>query len=216
MKKTEYVYRYLAEQILLDRKSKFVERELAKLFVVSPNTVSLALAPLKRSGAVDMHLRNFEITNLEKLLQFWAVNRRPDKDIVYKSYIEVKNIVDIEKRMPNQIAFTNCSGYVNIFGNDVSDYGTVYVYAAENALKEIKIRFPEKALSNRVKSYNLFVLKPDEILEERIKKHNLDHSSVSIPQLYVDLWNSSEWYSYEFLKKLKKRISEMYGRAILE
>jgi hypothetical protein len=216
MKKTEYVYRHLLEKLLVDRKSIFVEREIATLFGISPNTVSMALAPLKRSGAVSINLRNFQITSFEKLLLFWAVNRRPDKDIVYKTYVNVKNVTEIEKYMPADVAYTNCSGYINIFGNDASDYGSVYVYATEKDLKEIIKRFPENQFSKRTKGYNLFVLKPDKVLEEKMAQHNLDHSSVSIPQLYVDLWNSSEWYSYEFLKKLKNRINDMYGKPILE
>ncbi|MGD0729342.1 MAG: hypothetical protein ABR981_04675 [Candidatus Micrarchaeaceae archaeon] len=216
MKKIELVYRDILQTALSNKKSKFVVREIAKELGISPNTVSFAIMPLKRSGAVKMYLRHFDIINFDKLLAFWAVNRNMDKDIIYRTYVPVKNAEQIEKKMPNEIAYTCCSGYKNLFGNDVSDYSGVYVYAAEDSLMEIKKRFPERKLSERANDYNLFVLKPDKILEEKINSHKLEHDTVSIPQLYVDLWNTTEWYSYEFLKRLKKRINDTYGKAILE
>ena len=63
---------------------------------------------------------------------------------------------------------------------------------------------------------NLVVMKPDGELARRIDSHSLSHSSVSLPQLYVDLWNSNTWYAYEFLKKLEKRIDDIYAKAVLE
>jgi biotin operon repressor len=216
MRKIEIVYRYLIERILADKKTKFVGREIARELGISPNTISNAIAPLKRSGAADVHKRYFEVTNLEKTLAYWAVNRQLEKDIVYKTYVAVKNVDEIEKRMPSEIAYTCCSGYKNIFGNDVSDYGKVYVYAAESALIEIKRRFPERRLSAKVEGSNLFVLSPDSILESMILSGKLEHSSVQLSQLYVDLWNTSEWYSYEFLKRLGKKIDDKYGEIILE
>jgi len=42
---------------------------------------------------------------------------------------------------------------------------------------------------------------PDYILAEKIENGLLEHSSVSMPQLYVDLWNTKEWYAYEFFEE---------------
>ena len=216
MRKTGTVYRYLIEKVLADRKLKFVGREIARELGVSPNTISNALAPLKNSGAADVHKRYFEITDMSKTLAYWAVSRQLQNDIEYRTYVPVKNVDEIEKRMPGEIAYTCCSGYKNRFGNDVSDYVSVYVYATDSSLTEIKRRFPEKRLSDRADGSNLFVLAPDSILESAILSGKLEHSSVQVSQLYVDLWNTSEWYSHDFLKRLKKRIGDMYGEAILE
>ncbi len=216
MKKLGMVYRYLAETVLSNRKSKFVVRGAAAELGVSPNTVSLAIAPLKRSGAVAMYRAHFEVINLDKLLALWAVGRRLDRDVVYRTYVEFSNVQELEKHMPDGVAYTSCSGYCAIFKNDVSDYGNVYVYATASALEEIKKRFPERKLSRTVEGYNLFILKPDSVLEKMITERKLKGASVSLPQLYVDLWDSKEWYSYEFLKKVKKKIDDAYANAILE
>jgi hypothetical protein len=60
------------------------------------------------------------------------------------------------------------------------------------------------------------VLKPDRLLGEQIKRHKLERSSVSLPQLYADLWNTNTWYAHDFLDKLEKRIDDTYAKAILE
>lgn len=210
------VYREIAETLLKNRKSEFVERELARRLTLSPDTVSRAVAPLKNSGSVAMHRRHFEVTNFEKLIAYWAVGRKFERDIVHSTYCEVKTLGEIEGRMPAEIAYTCFTAYLYIFNSSPADYGGVYVYATEGALKEIMLRFPERDVSKRVQGHNLFVLKPDHVLEERIMKGELIHTSVSVPQLYVDLWNNSSWYSYEFLKKTKEKMDDMYEKAILE
>lgn len=216
MKKTEIVYRHILEKALYDKDMKFVERDIAKEIGISPNTVSIALAPLERSAAVRIHARHFEITDIQKILIFWAVNRNPYKDAIYKTYISIKNPEEIERRMPDEIAYTNYSAYANIFGNDAADYSEVYIYATEESLEEIKKRFPYGEFSERAEYYNLTVFKPDKVLENRIDGHKLKHSSVSVPQLFADMWNVNEWYSYDFMKRLKDKINGMYGKTILE
>ncbi len=216
MNKTNVVYREVAEAVLVNRKTALVGREIAKRIGASPDTVSSALTPLKKIGAIAMYRRHFEVVNFKKLLLVWAVNRKFDRDISYRTYVEVKDIQEIEDRLPGEIAYTNYSGYVKLFGNDASSYGEVYVYASESAMKEIKIRFPPKNISKGSEYSNLIVLKPDGVLGKRIIDRELTNSSVSLPQLYVDLWTNGSWYAYEFLKKLEKRIDDAYANAILE
>lgn len=217
MKKSEIVYRYILEKAIYDKTATFVERSIANELGISPNTVSIALAPLSRSGAVKIHARHFDVLNIGKMLIFWAVNRRPDKDVIYKTYVQMRNPDVIERQMPDEIAYTVYSGYVNIFGNDASDYSEVYVYATAESLEEIKARFPKNKLSQvRSRYYNLFVLKPDNVLERQINGHMLKYSSVSVPQLFADMWNVNQWYSYDFMKKLREKINGIYGKTILE
>lgn len=216
MKKSGMVYRYIAERVLADRKAKLVVREIARELGISPNTVSLAIAPLQRSGAAAMYLRHFEVTDLSKLLSFWAVTRKLSRDVIYSTYVEMKAASEVEERMPDGIAYTCCSGYTAMFGNDVSDYSSVYVYAPEYQAREIMGRFPAMEMSKRAAGHNLFVLKPDPALKIAITEGGLAHSTAPLTQLYVDLWGSGEWYSYEFMIRLRKRIGDMYGKAILE
>lgn len=214
MNKSGIVYRHIAEKLLRNRKAKFVERELARQLGISPDTVSNAIKPLKGIGIATVYRTYFEVHNLNKLLVFWAVNRKLEKDIIYKAYIEIRDIKEIEDRLPGEIAYTEFSAYVKEFGNDAASYSEVYAYATEHACAEIGKRFRPANVRNGY--CNLILLKPDGILEEKIIQNELEHSSVSMPQMYVDLWNNNTWYAAEFLKKLEKRIGDKYAKAILE
>jgi hypothetical protein len=216
MNKNGIIYRHIAETLLKNRKEKFTERGIARSMKISPNTVSYAIAPLKKIGAVQVYRTYFEIANFKKLLLFWSVNRKFDKDIVYSTYLGIKEVSEIENHLPNEIAYTNFSGYTKLFGNDAAAYGEVYVYAAEKSLTEIKERFGIQKDREGSSYKNLIVLKPDTILEERILKRELIHSTVSLPQLYVDLWNNNTWNANTFITKLEKRIDDIYAKAILE
>lgn len=216
MKKTNIICREILEKCLINRKQKFIGRDLARLLSVSPDTVSSALAPLKSIGAISMYPRHFEVINFKKALLFFSVNRQLSKDMAYSTYADVKSISSIEDRLPEGIAYTNYSGYTKNFSNDAAAYGEVYVYATEFALDEIKKRFPKSAVSRRSEYKNLFVMNADYVLEKKIMGNNLIHSSVSLPQLYADLWNTESWYAYEFLKKLEKKIDDAYANAVLD
>ncbi len=214
MHKNQMVYRVLLETSLKNKNSKFIMRDIGRALSISPNTVSLAIKPLESIGAVSKSERSFTVINFEKLINFWAVLRNFEKDIVYRTYVKEKED-EIEKRMPHECAFTCYSAYTLLFGNDAADYSTVYAYATEKGLKQIKIRFPEQRLSQKSDYFNLVILKPDPVLAEAIDRGLLVKNSVSISQVYVDLWNNKEWNASEFLNKLKKRMDDMYGKAIL-
>jgi len=217
MNKTNMVYRHVAEKALANRKARLVVRGVAKELGISPDTVSNAIAPLKRIGAVSMYSRHFEVVAFKKLLVFWAVNRRFERDIAYSTYVPIKSAEELENYMPDEIAFTNFSGYCKNFTNNAADYGEVYVYAGEGSMAEIKKRFPKSTDSPRGGRYNnLTVLRPDRVLEEKIENHTITNSSVSLPQLYADLWNNGSWMAYEFIKRLEEKIDGLYEKAILE
>ena len=214
MKKNQVIYRFIAQATLQNKKTKFVMRDIARTLKISPNTVSLTVKSLVNIGAVTQYGNYFSISDFNKLIDFWAVKRDISKDIIYQTYADIEES-EIEKMMPSEVAFTCYSAYVLLFGNDASDYSGVYVYASDKGLKEIKMRFPEKKLSERSKYFNITVLKPDQLLSNMIDNGATIKSSVSVPQLYVDLWNTKDWYAYEFLKKLKIKIDDMYAKAVL-
>jgi DNA-binding transcriptional regulator YhcF (GntR family) len=216
MNKKCLAYRYIAEHALADKKMKFTVRGIASDLSVAPDTISNAAAPLKRTGAIDMQRRYFTLINFEKLLAIWAVARNFDRDIEYKTYVARRSTAEIEDMLPSGIAYTNYSGYTKLFGNAVSTYSEVYAYATEQAVEEIKKRFPKNLLSKGSDYGNLIILRPDYVLSKRIMGKALQGSAVSMPQLYVDLWNAKEWYAYEFLRRLKEKIDDKYAKAILE
>ncbi len=216
MNKSGIIYRHIADQLMVNRKEHFTERGIARTLGISPNTVSYAIAPLKKIGAVQLYRTYFEITAFKKLLLFWAVNRKFERDIVYSTYIEVGNAGEIENHLPNEIAYTSFSGYTKLFGNDAAAYGEVYAYAAEKSLAEILLRFGKPKERSGSMYKNLVILKPDIVLEKKIVERALQRSTVSLPQLYVDLWNNNTWYANTFMTKLEKRIDDIYAKAILE
>lgn len=209
------VYRYFAEGVLNDRKRHFTLRGIARELALSPNTVSLAAMQLAKVGAVTKYNGYFGVTSLEKLLVFWSVVRNLDHDIKYRTYSSL-GIAEIEKRMPAEVAYTCYSGYVALFGNDVSDYDKIYVYATESGLKEVMRRFPEMELQGKPGYSNILVLKADPVMEIMIEEHTLRKAAAPLTQIYVDLWNNKDWFAYEFLKKLRQRIEDKYAKAILQ
>jgi hypothetical protein len=208
------VCRYILEMALKNKYS-FTENGIAKELSLSPNTVSVAVRNLANVGAAAIYKRHFELKNFDKALYYFSVNRKLREDIIYSTYFK-SSVGEIEKSMPSEIAYTACSGYVNLFGNDASDYSEVYVYATERSCREIMDRFPKNRLSKASDYANIIVLKPDRILGSLISESAFDGSAAPVTQIYADLWNMKEWYAHEFEKKLKSRIDGMHGKKILQ
>lgn len=209
------VYRYILENEYEHPKQRFTENSIARILSVSPNSVSIVIRKLSDIGAVAVYNRYFEILEINKVITYWAATRKLNKDIIYSTYIN-QDVRSLEKNMPGEIAYTAYTGYVNLFGNDAADYGEVYTYATENAVLDIESRFKKKFFSPRSKYANLIVLKPDKVLDKMIKSNLLYKSTVPATQLYADLWNIKEWNSYEFIKKLKKRMDDKYAKNLLQ
>jgi hypothetical protein len=95
---------------------------------------------LRDINAVRVKQRSFEVTALDRLLLYWATHRSLKKDIVYQTRADAQ-VKDIERGMPNEIAFTGYTAYKFLFNEVPADYSEVYVYATDNGLKEVKRRF---------------------------------------------------------------------------
>ncbi len=66
MKKIEYVWRELLYRTIQQRKPVFGQQELAAMLGLSSSTVNLALAPLRRLGAVTIGKRHSEVMTTKK------------------------------------------------------------------------------------------------------------------------------------------------------
>jgi len=193
MKKTEIIYQEILFDAIENKQNKFTQLELSKRLNVSLSTVNNALKPLDKIGGISIEKRFFSIRDLEKILIFWATKRNLDKDIIYKTNVNL-SIQDIEKNLPSGITYTAYSAYKFKFNDVPADYSEVIVYS--NNPDEIKARFPFK------KGHaNLVVLKKNKEMN-RLTKNNI----VSSAQIYVDLWNLGTWYAKEFLNALGQRI----------
>jgi len=193
MKKTEIIYREVLFDITENKRNRFTQLELSKKLNVSLSTVNNALKPLDKIGGISIEKRFFSIRDLEKILIFWATKRNLDKDIIYKTNVNLP-IQDIEKNLPSKIIYTAYSAYKFKFNDVPADYSEVIVYADD--AEDIQKRFPLK------KGHaNLIVLKKDKEIDGLAK----DNTAPSA-QVYVDLWNLRTWYAKEFLKALEQRI----------
>jgi len=193
MKKTEIIYREILFDAIESKKNRFTQLELSKKLNVSLSTVNNALKPLDKIGGISIEKRFFSIRDLEKILIFWATKRNLDKDIIYKTNVNLP-IQDIEKNLPSKIIYTAYSAYKFKFNDVPADYSEVIVYADD--AEDIQKRFPLK------KGHaNLIVLKKDKEIDGLAK----DNTAPSA-QVYVDLWNLGTWYAKEFLKALEQRI----------
>ena len=191
MKKTELVYREILQSVMENKNVKLTQLELAKTLKISLSTVNNALQPLKKMGAVKVNRRNFKIINAKKILYYWASIRNLEKDIIYKTRAEFKGTVaEVEKEMPAAIVFTAYTAYKFKFKDVPADYSEVYVYCADDDLKELMKRFPQKN-----NNPNLFVLRKD-----------FKDKRMPIAQIFVDLWNIKEWYASDFVKSLEEKI----------
>lgn len=200
MRKNEFVYRELLYQFIEKRNNRFTQLALAKNLVISISTVNNALKPLIAMGAIEIRKMSFSILDYKKLLLYWASMRNLEKDIGYKTRVET-SIKNLESAMPSGVTFTAFSAYRFRFKEAAADYDEVYMYANDEAVKEIKKRFKESK-----PPYNLFVLKSNEHLFKTAEKGN-----ASIAQTFVDLWNMRTWYAKEFVKSLERKIGDIVG-----
>jgi len=193
MKKIEQVYREVLFQLVENRKKKLTQAEIALNLGLSLSTVNAAARKLSEIGAIIIEQRGFRVVDIGKIFYFWASLRNLNKDIIYSIRVEMP-VREIERNLPN-IFYSCFSGYKFKFKDVPADYSEVYVYADEDDLNEIKKRFPENN-----KNPNLFVLKADENMGKYGK-------SLTIGQIFVDLWNLKTWYAKYFLDELEKRIN---------
>src|SRR3989338_145380 len=110
MKKSELVYREMLRGFLEAKKAKFTQLELARALKISLSTVSNALQPLRRMGAVRVKRRSFEVVNAKKVLYYLASARSLDKDVIYKTRADM-TVSGIEKGMPPQVVFAAYTAY---------------------------------------------------------------------------------------------------------
>jgi len=193
MTKKEIIWREILYQATANKKIEFTQKELAEKFGFSLSTVFNALKIPRQSGAIKVGGRNFKIIDLEKFLYFWATQRNLNKEIVYKTNFSAPPR-EAEGLMPAGAIFACYNAYTKKYGDAPADYDKVYVYADKQAEQEIKKRFPARAGYE-----NLIVLKSDPYLEK------FGNIAPDI-QIFVDLWNLSDWYAKEFLLALKQKI----------
>lgn len=193
MNKKEIIWREILHEAVSNKSVEFTQKELAAKFGFSLSTVFNALKIPRQTEAIKVSGRDFSVIDSEKFLNIWATFRNLKKDIAYSTHSDL-TIREIEGLMPEGALYGAFSAYVKKYKETPADYDKVYVYADKKIVAEIKKRFPEE------QGYqNIIVVLKDPYLR--------DPSGI-IPdvQLYVDLWNLSDWYARDFLNALKAKI----------
>ena len=190
MKNTEMVYREILYHAIEKKNMRLTQAELARALNISLSIVNSAITKLKELGAVEVHPRNFHIIDVKKILYYWASIRNLNKDVIYKTRIEMP-VKDIEKQIPDNAVFGAYSAYKFLFKDVAADYSEVYVYGDD----DIQKRFPANTGVP-----NLYVLKKDNNIDKYGKK-------TTIANTFVDLWNIKEWYAKEFVKAMGERLN---------
>lgn len=191
MLKKEIIWREILYQALEKKQYQFTQKELAQKFKFSLSTVFNALRIPRASGAIKVYGRFFSIIDQQKFLSIWGTHHNLNKDIIFKTRVDLP-IQKIEGELPADVIPTAYTAYRLKFKDAPADYDKVYVYIKD--LNQIKKRFPvKKGVAN------LIVLKEDDFLKNY-------GNFPPLAQIYVDLWNLSEWYAREFLNNLEKII----------
>lgn len=189
MTKKEIIWRHILHETLIKGTDHFTQKNIAKTFGVSTSTVFNALKIPRQIGAINATGRFFNVRDAEKLLILWGTFRNLQKEIIYKTRVDLP-VKEIESFMPADAIYGAFSAYRFTHDECPADYSLVYAYSPETA--EIQKRFP------KIKGTpNLFILKPDPYL------HTFGKTTPAV-QIFTDMWNIQEWYSKDFLSALKQ------------
>ncbi len=200
MRKIETIWHEILFQALEKKKFKFTQQELAEKFGYSLSTVNYALDVPAEMGMVRKESKFSVLTDFNKLLYYWASERRLAKDIIYKTYAD-QDIISLEKIIPPEAIFGGYTAAKEYLGEPPADYSKIYFYADESSLEEIKRRYPENN-----QRPNVFVLKKIPALERY-------GDYTTLPQTFVDIWNLRDWYAREFVISLEDKINALLSQS---
>jgi hypothetical protein len=195
MKKIETIWHHLLWQTLEKGEFKHTQKSLADCLGYSLSTVNLAIKRASNIGAVRVAGKFFVVTDVKKLLFYWATHRELAKDLIYKTFSDL-SIDEIEGLIPPQAIMAGFSAARKILKEAPADYAKVFFYMSEGDLGVAKKRFPE---NNGKNNNNVFVLKS-------FPKQTDYGQLTTLPQTFVDIWGLSDWYARDFITGLEEKI----------
>lgn len=193
MKKIETIWHHILYTALEKKQFKHTQKELALEFDYSLSTVNHALNAPSKMGAIRKTSKFFVLEDLEKLLYFWASVRNLEKDIIYRTFLDVP-AAQLEGLVPAESIYAAYTAAKKILGEASADYSKIYFYYPETKIDYLRERFPPSS-----KEANVFVLK----LQPAMTRYG---SITTLAQTFVDIWNLRDWYAREFTKSLEEKI----------
>lgn len=197
MLKKEVIWREILVQARLNKKKKFTQKELAQKFGFSLSTVFNALKIPRQNHSLKVTGRFFTLENYQKLLYLWANEHSLKREIIYQGRKD-KDILKLEAEIPADAIFGLYSAYKFFYNDAPADYDHLYIYLEVKDLEKIKDRLDLPTESHP--SPNFFILKKDPWL-------NLYKEIMTPEQIFVDIWNSGEWYAKDFLKNFEEKLN---------
>ncbi len=197
MLKKEVLWREILIQSRLNNKKKFTQKELAQKFGFSLSTVFNALKTPRENHSIKVMPRFFILENYPKLLYLWANEHSVKREMIYQGRIN-KNILELENETPDWAVFGLYSAYKFLYQDAPADYDHLYIYLDSRDLTKLKKRLDLPSKFDFAP--NFFVLKKDSWLKFYQEK-------MMPEQIFVDIWNSNEWYAKDFLKALEDKLN---------
>jgi len=196
--KQAIVWRYLADAALEGGRTTFSQQDIAAEIGLSKAHVHHALGPLRATGAAEVRGKRLVVRDVRKILMHWAVNRRLDRDELLRLSSDASPAETVAL-CPPKLAFTSFAGFVRRFEAQPAPYPSVraYVDPADRAtIEELTRRFMAPSAG---RTATLVIHAADPQLAR-----TLPHV-VSAAQLYVDLWNESDFFAIDYLRELERR-----------
>lgn len=202
MLKEEAIFREILCKALYEN-NLIKQNELSQFLQISIGLANKIIHRLEQIGAMAKEGRSYHVTSFKKILMLWASIHNLQRELLYSTRV-TRPIREIERELPDGTIFSAYSAFNDLFNEAPADYSEVWVYTDPDLLTEVRERFPPNNLPA-----NLFLLKADANLLGNSMRYCKRKSIVSIPQLYVDLWNLPSWYSKEYITALEAKIMEM-------
>jgi len=197
MLKIEYIWRELLYRAIEQKNPDFSMIELAKIFELSTSLVAHAILPLRQLKIVKIGKTRSTTIDTERLLFFWATRRNLNKEIIYQTHSHLP-VFGREASMPPEALPTAFSAFHFYFEDQLpAEYENIYFYTEKP--EKIKKRFPAKPK----KEPNIFILRADPYLQK--------YKKITLAQIFVDLWNLSEWYAKDFQEAILLIIKKEIG-----
>jgi len=203
--KKNLVFREILYRVLEKDEWTMTQKSISETCNVSLDTVHKVVWTLSNFRAVEKKPLGFRVTNVFKVLQYWACTRNLHNDIVFTTYVP-EPPSRIEEDMPEGAIFTGFSGYYHRFPDKTKDYSEVVVYADADLVGQ---RFKKKNVTRP----NIIVLKTDAHLR-KVSEENV----APLAQIYADLWqlgsSQSERLLVEFDSRLRMKPIEKFKKMI--
>jgi len=195
MKKIETVWCQLLYDGWERRKFKFQQQELAEKLGISLSTANHALRDLRRMGAVKVGGRGGEIVDLEKILMYWANQRKLEGDVVFRMKV-AEPVIEIEGLLPPESILGAYSAVRQWYGEAPADYNSVYVYHREPDVVQQRLA----GIEGRVTE--VIGLQLAEKIPTREETTSLGHT-------FVDLWSLTDWMAKDFIRRIRQEMDEV-------